>query len=217
MTQRTTLVIASGNRAKILEFRELLRDLPLDVVGTGDVLTEKITVVEDGATFEQNALKKAKAVAEAAMMLTLADDSGLEWTRWAAAQACVRPALPTKGRPMRKTTPLCSTALAEVEEEQRQAQFHCVLVLINPWAPPGTEPFVVEGRCYGAMAREPRGAGGFGYNPLFIVQSKGRTMAELTDEEKNSVSHRARAVDLLRPTLAALLQARLQEAARLSR
>jgi XTP/dITP diphosphohydrolase len=90
-----------------------------------------------------------------------------------------------------------------------------VLAVADPWAPAGSPLIVAEGACDGWIAREPRGGGGFGYDPLFIVEGMEKTMAELDDAEKNAVSHRGRAMAALRPRLEALLENRQRDAIRI--
>jgi XTP/dITP diphosphohydrolase len=215
VTERTTLVIATSNRAKVLEFRSLLSDLPLEVVGASDVLFDKPTIVEGSDTFEENATLKAKAIADASTMLTLADDSGLEVDALGGRPG-VRSARFAHDRATdAENNAALLLAMADVEEEHRQARFRCVLALVDPWALPGAAPTVTEGTCDGSIAREPRGAGGFGYDPLFIVKGRDKTMAELRDDEKNAISHRAVAVAALRPKLSALLEHRARDARRI--
>jgi XTP/dITP diphosphohydrolase len=216
MTDRITLVIASSNRAKILEFRALLSDLPVDVLGVSDVLHETPAIVEGSESFEENAALKAKTIAEAALALTLADDSGLEVDALGGRPG-VRSARFAHDRATdAENNAALLTALADVEPEQRKARFRCVLSLVDPWALPGSAPLVAEGTCEGWIAREPRGGGGFGYDPLFIVKGTNKTMAELPDPEKNAISHRALAVHALRPRLAALLEHRIRDAHRIA-
>jgi XTP/dITP diphosphohydrolase len=215
MSDKTTLVIATSNRAKILEFKSLFFDLPLEIVGVSDVLHEKLSIVEDGASFEENATKKATTVAEATTMLTLADDSGLE-VEALGGRPGVRSARFAHDRATdAENNAALLAALAEVDEEQRAARFRCVLALVDPWALPGATAIIAEGVCDGSIAREPRGAGGFGYDPLFIVHGKNRTMAELDDAEKNAISHRAVAVEALRSHLALLIESRARDALRI--
>ena len=215
MIDRIALVIASSNRAKILEFRALLADLPIDVVGVSDVLHEKPSIVEGSDSFEDNAVLKAKTIAEAALALTLADDSGLEVDALGGRPG-VRSARFAHDRATdAENNAALLTALAEVEPEHRNARFRCVLSLVDPWALPGSPPLDAQGICEGWIAREPRGGGGFGYDPLFIVKGTSKTMAELTDAEKNAISHRAVAIQALRPRLAELLQNRSREAHRI--
>jgi XTP/dITP diphosphohydrolase len=90
-----------------------------------------------------------------------------------------------------------------------------VLALFDPWAPPGMLPLLAEGICEGSIARQPRGGGGFGYDPLFILKGTNKTMAELADAEKNQISHRALAVKAIHPRLAGLLDARARDAHRI--
>jgi XTP/dITP diphosphohydrolase len=213
---RVTLVIASSNRAKILEFRALLADLPLDVIGVSDILSEKPTIVEGSESFEQNAELKARAIAEATVTLTLGDDSGLEVDALGGRPG-VRSARFAHDRATdAENNAALLTALADAPPEHRRARFRCVLVLVDPWALPGLPPLMTEGTCEGRIAREPRGGAGFGYDPLFIVERMNKTMAELADAEKNAISHRALAVQALRPRLASLLETRVREAHRIA-
>lgn len=215
--EKTTLVVATHNRGKVAELRALLGELPADIITLGEALAEPLSIVENGKTFEANALIKACVVAEAAVMLTLADDSGLEVDALGG-----RPGVRSSRYAHDRATDAENnaallSALADVEEEQRTARFRCVLALVDPWAQAGAEPVIATGTCEGTIAREPRGTGGFGYDPLFIVGGTGRTMAELSDAEKNTLSHRARAIAELRPKLLALLEARWSEAVRAGR
>jgi XTP/dITP diphosphohydrolase len=204
-----TLVVATGNRGKLAELRALLADLPLRVLSAAEVLVEPPVVVEDGETFAANAIKKAVAVARATGSLTLADDSGLEVdaldgkpgvrsARFAGehatdAENCAALVAALRGR-------------VPDSPEGFRARFRCVLALVDPRSardPANPDARIVEGACEGAIILEPRGASGFGYDPLVVIAGGPRTMAEMTDAEKNRVSHRARAFAALRPVLAA--------------
>jgi XTP/dITP diphosphohydrolase len=210
--ETTTLVVASSNRAKLVEFGALAADLPVEIIGLAEAVPEGLSIVEDGDTFQANAILKARTVAEAARTLTLADDSGLEVDALGGRPG-VRSARFAHDRATdAENNATLLAALADIEEENRTARFRCVLALIDPWAPAGTELTIASGSCEGSIAREPRGTGGFGYDPLFIVKDKNRTMAELSDVEKNSLSHRALALQALRPALAALLESRWRAA-----
>jgi XTP/dITP diphosphohydrolase len=206
--EKTTLVVASSNRAKLVEFGALAADLPVQIIGLADALPEHLSIVEDGATFEANAIHKARTVAEATVMLTLADDSGLEVDALGGRPGVRSARFAHERATDAENNATLLFALADVEEEYRTARFRCVLALVDPWAPVGTETILARGRCEGTIAREPRGTGGFGYDPLFMVSGLSRTMAELSDVEKNSLSHRALALQALRPALAALLDSR---------
>ena len=204
---RTTLVLATNNRGKVSEFRALLEGVPVDVAGLSEVLHERLTIVEDGATFHENALKKALGVARLTRMLTLADDSGLEVDALGGRPGVRSARFAGERATDAENNAMLLAELAGVPEPRRTARFRCVLVLIDPFAGAGVQPTIVEGTCEGAVLREPRGAGGFGYDPLFVVEGRAKTMAELTDQEKNQVSHRARALEQMKPRLRAILRA----------
>jgi XTP/dITP diphosphohydrolase len=208
-----TVVVASRNRGKMQELRALCEGLPVKLVMMEDVLRPLPTIVEDAPTFAENAMKKARAVAAATLTLTLADDSGLEVdaldgrpgvrsARFAHERAtdaennaALVAALQATGDPMGLET-----------GEPFTARFRCALVLVDPYAQRGEgEAVVAEGVCEGAITLAGRGSFGFGYDPLFVVAGRDKTMAELSEAEKNAVSHRARACLALRPLLAKLI------------
>jgi len=212
----TTVVLATSNPGKLAEFRSLLAGVPIELVSAAEALGEMPLVVEDGETFEENAIKKARAIADAALMITLADDSGLEVDVLRGAPG-VRSARYAGERAIdAENNGALLDALRDVPQGERTARFRCVLCVIDPWS--GDEPTMVlaDGACEGAIARSPRGSGGFGYDPLFVVEGGDRTMAELSDEEKNAVSHRARAVAALRPKLMQMLDERAATTERIS-
>jgi XTP/dITP diphosphohydrolase len=217
-----SLVVATTNRGKLEELRSLLSGLPIEVYSLDEVLPKKITVVEDGKTFVENAVKKAKAVAAATMMLALADDSGLE-VDVLGGEPGVRSARYAHERATdAENNAHLLAALDALQDAEGvrdgvyRARFRCVLALVDPYTNDG-EPRVVEGSCEGAITRTPRGSGGFGYDPLFVVKGTEQTMAELGSEEKNRVSHRARAVLALRPVLEELVTTRNLAIARIAR
>jgi len=213
MTGLLSVVIATTNEGKLSELRALLGDLPLQLLSVDAVLGERLLVSEDGSTFDQNAVVKARAVCQATGLYALADDSGLEVDALDG-----RPGVRSARFAHERATDAENNAtllreLEEVVDGGRHAKFRCVLALASPWAPDAIE--TVEGSCEGTIARAPRGSGGFGYDPLFIVpELGGRAMAELSEAEKNSVSHRARAVRALRPLLLRILDERLREVER---
>ncbi|HEX4446754.1 MAG TPA: RdgB/HAM1 family non-canonical purine NTP pyrophosphatase [Polyangiaceae bacterium] len=224
---RDTLVVATGNRGKLEELRALLAGLPLRVLGVSEVLRDPPRVVEDGATFVENAVKKAREVARATLMWTLADDSGLEVDALGG-----RPGVRSARFAHERATDAENNAalLAELGalsdpvsgelpgelagEDGFRARFRCVLALVDPFTGNG-EPRTVEGVCEGTVTRAPRGSGGFGYDPLFVVAGTDRTMAELSEQEKNRLSHRAKAFMALQPVLTSILEARAAQVSRL--
>jgi XTP/dITP diphosphohydrolase len=207
-----SILAATSNRGKLNELRSLLSDLPVEILSWTSVLRNRPQVVEDGATFEDNARLKARAAAAAATMITLADDSGLEVDALGGRPGVRSARFATDGATDAENNAALLATLEEVEDDQRSARFRCVLVLVDPWAE-GDQMKVTEGRCEGTVARQTSGAGGFGYDPLFVVEGMGRTMADLSAAEKNLVSHRARAVEAMRPALKELIARRLQHSA----
>ncbi len=201
------IVLATSNAGKLAEFRALLAGLPIEVVSVGEVLDEMPSVVEDGDTFAANALKKARAVAQASLMLTLADDSGLEVDVLDGAPGVRSARYAGERATDHQNNARLLEALRNVPSSERSARFRCVVVVVDPWA---AQDGVMrtEGTCDGIIAPSPRGSEGFGYDPLFVVGGGDRTMAELSEGEKNAISHRAQAVKALRPLLLKLLDDR---------
>jgi XTP/dITP diphosphohydrolase len=195
------LLIATNNPGKIREYRELLHGLTLELMfpdqeGIG------LEVNESGSTFEENARIKALAYARASGLLTLADDSGLEVDALHGAPGVysARYAGPEANDVDRYLKLL--TALDAVPPDERTARFRCAVAL----AQPGGVIDTAEGTCEGSIGFAPRGEHGFGYDPVFVVEGyAGKTLAELPPEEKNRISHRARAVKALRPRLVRFL------------
>jgi len=211
-----TLVLASGNRSKLVELRALLEGLPVKIVAMTDVLRPPPVIVEDGATFTENAAKKARTVAALSYSLTLADDSGLE-VDTLDGRPGVRSARFAHERATDAENNAALVAALEAtmeptgpsEAEPHLARFRCVLALVDPYANQGEgETAFAEGVCEGAITLSGRGSLGFGYDPLFVVAGRDKTMAELSEAEKNAVSHRARACEALRPVLEQMLAAR---------
>lgn len=207
-----TLALATSNLGKLAELRALLADLPVEVVGMAQVLGPSFAVSETGQTFEENAALKARAVCQASGLVAIGDDSGLEVDALGG-----RPGVRSRRFAHERATDAENNAalLRELTEvESREARFRCVLVLATPLSP---ELRTVEGVCHGSILRAPRGSGGFGYDPLFVLSdSDGRALAELSEDEKNAVSHRGRAVRALRPLLLELLNDLLDGAERIA-
>ena len=183
------LVLATQNAGKLAEFREMLVDLPYEIVSLASYpnLPE---IEETGATFAENAALKAETVAAATGELSLADDSGLEVdvlngrpgifsARYAGIHA---------GDEANNIKLLAE--LAGIPHGQRTARFRAVIAI----AQPGRQTEFAEGVCEGFIVFSPQGTGGFGYDPLFFVPQAKKTFAQMTPQEKNSISHRARAM-----------------------
>ncbi|NOK14471.1 RdgB/HAM1 family non-canonical purine NTP pyrophosphatase [Corallococcus exercitus] len=192
------LLFATGNAGKLRELRALVGDA-VEVVSLKD-LPPVPEPVEDGATFEANAVKKAREYSEATGLPALADDSGL-CVDALDGQPGVLSARYAPGSDKDRYEKLLAE-LSGVPDEKRTASFRCALALVTG---KGAEPRVEVGRCEGVILRAPKGTNGFGYDPVFQVEGEGgRSMAELAPEEKSRVSHRARAFQLMRRHLLAL-------------
>ncbi len=200
-----TLVIASGNAGKIREFASLLADLNLDI----QPQPEGLEVEETGSTFAANARLKATAVAQATGHWALADDSGLAVTALGGAPG-VQSARYANSDPERIARLLAALDGANQERHQaglapdRSARFTAALALANP---AGEVVLEVEGHCPGTILAAPRGRGGFGYDPVFLVPETGQTFAEMDKALKGRIGHRGRAFAQLAPKLAGLLGA----------
>ncbi len=196
------LLIATHNRGKLREFAHIFADLPVTLLSLDDA---GITwdVFETGATFEANARLKAEAYCAATGMPTLAEDSGLEVRALNGEPGVFSARYGGPGLTDNQRYEKLLERMRGVPAGRRHAQFRSVIAL----AAPGQSVRTAEGVCSGEIAFAPRGDGGFGYDPVFFMPEFGRTMAELTMEEKNRVSHRARAAAAAHDGLKAMLAA----------
>ena len=202
MTRR--LVLATRNAHKVGELREILVDvlaeLDLDIVGLAD-FPDVPDVIEDGVTFAENALLKARAVAAATGLPALADDSGLAVDVLGGAPGIFSARWSGRHGDDRANLELLLAQLSDVRDEHRGAGFVCAAAI----ALPDGRTRVEEGHFRGTLTREPRGSNGFGYDPILLVDGDTRTSAELSPAEKNAVSHRATAFRALSDALRELL------------
>ena len=196
------VVLATQNAHKLIEMRRILDEAGLDIelVGT-DQFPELTDVVENGSTFAANALLKARSVCAETGLPAIADDSGLGVdalngmpgifsARWTGSH----------GDDLANLNLLLGQ-LTDVPDARRGAAFHCAAAVVLP---DGTER-VVEGTIDGTLIREPRGTNGFGYDPIFVPVGESRTTGEMSAEEKDSISHRGRAMRALVPVLREIL------------
>ena len=192
------LVVATRNQGKLREIRHLLEGSKFTVLSMDD-FPGMPEIDENGATFDENALKKARTVARLTARLTLADDSGLEVMALGGAPGVRSARYAGEGASDADNNRKLLQALGEVPAEERQASFVCTMAL----CPPKGRCHLFHGRVHGTILEAPRGEGGFGYDPLFLVREHGLTMAELPLEVKNRISHRGQA---LRKVLAYLAE-----------
>ncbi len=193
------LVIATRNQGKLREIRRLLQDTPIVVLGL-ESFPGLPEVEEDGATFADNARKKAETIARLTGKLTLADDSGLEVAALQGAPGVYSARYAGPGASDGDNNAKLLQDLAGVAADQRQGAFCCAMALAGP----GRDTRLFFGRVEGRILTAGRGEGGFGYDPLFLVREFAQSMAELPLETKNRISHRGQA---LRQALAVLLEA----------
>ena len=185
-----TLLIATRNGGKLNEIKELLKDLPFDIVDLSQYPSSE-TVEESGATFADNASLKAKGYARQTGVLTLADDSGLMVDALDGAPGVHSARCAGEGASDRERTEKLLRALANVPPPQRGARFVSVIAIAQN---DGTIVNASVGECKGEIACEPQGDGGFGYDPIFIPEGSTLTFAQLEAAEKNRISHRAHAL-----------------------
>lgn len=177
------IILASSNPHKVKEINAIVSGTGLEFI----LPPEGFDPIEDGETFEENSLIKAKAAWDLGKTLTLADDSGL----------CIDA---LNGAPGIHSARYADTPQARINRvlgemngvENRSARFKCCMTLLNP---DGEIAFAYTGVCEGSIVAEQRGVNGFGYDPIFLVEGTEKTMAELSEEEKNEISHRGRALN----------------------
>ncbi|EGT4355221.1 non-canonical purine NTP pyrophosphatase [Cronobacter sakazakii] len=187
------VVLATGNAGKVRELASLLQEFGLDIVAQTELGVD--SAEETGLTFIENAILKARHAAQVTGFAAIADDSGLAVDALGGAPGIYSARYAGSDATDQENLEKLLEALKDVPDEQRQAQFHCVLVYMRHADDP--TPLVFHGVWPGMITRAPAGQGGFGYDPIFFVPSLGKTAAELTREEKSAVSHRGQALKLL--------------------
>ncbi|MBF0482902.1 MAG: XTP/dITP diphosphatase [Desulfovibrionaceae bacterium] len=184
-----TVVLATRNQGKIKELAAMLAGSGIEVLGL-DAFPRVGEIAETGASFAENALIKAKAVAAASGLVAVADDSGLEVDALSGAPGVYSARYAGEKAGDRENNAKLLAALAGAPRENRAARFVCAMAACAP----NGETIAARGVWEGQIAMAPSGAGGFGYDPLFYDPALNKTAAELTGEEKNARSHRGRAL-----------------------
>lgn len=194
MTETTDrLVIASNNKGKIAELTDLLAPLGLTPVAQGELGVGEAD--EPAVTFVENAILKARHAARITGLPALADDSGLAVDALGGEPGVRSARYAGHSASDEDNVAALLSALKGVPREQRNAQFHCVLVYLRHADDP--TPIICHGRWPGLILEHPRGEGGFGYDPIFLVPETGTSAAELSRDDKGRISHRGRALALL--------------------
>jgi XTP/dITP diphosphohydrolase len=197
------LLLATRNQHKLVELRRILGpELAVHIVGLDDVPAYP-ELPETGATFAENALLKAREAVRRSGLPAVADDSGLAVDALNGMPGVLSARWAGRAHDDAANLRLVLDQVADLPDDRRGAAFICAAALVTP---DGTER-VVEGRLDGVLVREPRGSGGFGYDPIFLPAGETRTTAELPPADKDAISHRGRALRALAPHLRATLPA----------
>lgn len=193
---KKTIVFATGNQGKMREIRQILCDMDVEILSMKEAGIE-LDIVEDGTTFEENAIIKAKAVAARTNSIVMADDSGLEVDYLNKEPGIYSARYMGENTSYDVKNANLLERLEGVEEAKRTARFVCAIATVLPGGEVITAHGVIEGR----LAYEPAGDNGFGFDPILYLPEYGRTCAQLSDEEKNAISHRGRALRAMKEKL----------------
>ncbi|MCF6465401.1 RdgB/HAM1 family non-canonical purine NTP pyrophosphatase [Clostridium sp. Cult2] len=196
------LVLSTGNKHKVEEIKEILKDLPIEVFSKNDLGFNGFEIEENGETLEENAIKKATSLAGRVQGMVMADDTGLfvEYLNGGPGVHSAR--YSGIDATYEKNNIKLLNRLDGVPLQKRKALFKTVIALVTEHG----NVITVIGECKGYIGFEPKGEEGFGYDPLFIVEGYNKTFAELGEEIKNKISHRARALDKLKIEIIKILE-----------
>ncbi len=196
MNQKGRIVFATGNAGKMREIRMIMEDMGMEILSMKEIGINP-DIVEDGTTFTENAIIKAKAVAALTDAIVLADDSGLEIDALNKEPGIYSARYMGEDTSYRLKNANLIERLEGVPDEKRTARFVCAIAAVLPNGELLTTLGTVEGR----IGYEEKGANGFGYDPIFFLPEFGCTSAELTDEQKNEISHRGKALRAMKELL----------------
>ncbi|MDY5906738.1 MAG: RdgB/HAM1 family non-canonical purine NTP pyrophosphatase [Anaerovoracaceae bacterium] len=191
------IVAATGNKHKIDEIESITKKFGMNVITKAEAGVGDLEVEETGTTFEENSLIKAEAIMKATGMPAIADDSGLEADALNGAPGVYSARFSGEGATDESNNAKLLKLMENIPDDERSARFVSVVTLCFP---DGTV-VAARGECPGTLRRSPRGDGGFGYDPLFVPVGYDKTYAEISAEEKNIISHRAKALGILRMKL----------------
>lgn len=191
------IVAATGNKHKIEEIESITKKFGMNVITKAEAGVGDLEAEETGTTFEENSLIKAEAIMKAIGMPAIADDSGLEADALNGAPGVYSARFSGEGATDESNNAKLLKLMENIPDDERSARFVSVVTLCFP---DGTV-VAARGECPGTLRRSPRGDGGFGYDPLFVPVGYDKTYAEISAEEKNIISHRAKALGILRMKL----------------
>ena len=195
--QEQVIVMASHNQHKIKEIEAITQKFGMPVISRDDAGVPPVEIAEDGETFEENSLKKAQEILKLCGRITLADDSGLEVDYLGGAPGVYSARFAGEDGNDAKNNEKLLKLLDGLKKEDRKAKFVSVITMVFP----DGEVLTARGECPGRIITAPAGENGFGYDPLFVPDGYDKTFAQLTAEEKNRISHRAKALEKLEQLL----------------
>lgn len=185
------LLIATKNKNKLKEVKAILGGMPIDILGIEDGNWQIPEIDEDGASFRENAVKKAKVIAEITGKVTLADDSGIMVDALNGQPGIYSARFAGESATDRENNLKLLGLMKDIPSDRRGAQFVCVIAIASPQG----RVDIAEGVCRGGIGFSEEGGGGFGYDPVFIPAGYSKTFAELSQSIKNKISHRGRAIE----------------------
>ena len=191
------IILSSGNKHKVSEIKDILKDMPFEVISKDVLGYNDFDVEEDGTTLEENALKKAEELHRLTNGIVIADDTGLFVDALNGAPGVYSARYAGEPTSDKNNRELLLENLKDVPYEKRTAHFKTVIAVVFE----DGSKMTAEGSAFGVIGFEEKGKNGFGYDSLFISDDRGKTFAEMTDEEKNKISHRARALQNLKKSL----------------
>ena len=200
-------MVSTGNQHKIKEIKDILKGIPIEVVSKNDLGFGSLNILEDGETLEDNSLKKAKGLANKLDYMILADDSGLFVDILNGQPGVYSSRYAGEEGNDEKNNSKLLQELKDIPLEKRIARFKTVIVLITE----NKDIKIVKGECKGKIGFENKGYNGFGYDPLFIPEGYDKSFAELGDNIKNKISHRAKALENLKNEILKLLEDEIDE------
>ncbi len=196
------IILSTGNAHKVKEIKGILKDMPLEVVSKNDLGLSDFDVVEDGSTLQENALKKAIELHKLTKGMVAADDTGLYVDALNGEPGVYSARYAGENATYADNNKLLLDKLKNIPMEERTAHFKTVIALVLE----DGSKLIAEGICKGQIAFQERGSRGFGYDPLFVVEGTNKTFSEMTEEEKNKISHRAKALISLKDKLEAIIE-----------
>ena len=199
---KKVLILSTGNKNKVQEIKDILKDLPIAVYSKDEIGFKNFEIEEDGHTLEENAIKKAKVLSQKAEGIVIADDTGLFVDKLGGRPGVYSSRYSGENATYEENNKKLLKELNKVPMQERTATFKTVIAIVTEERQIKT----VYGECEGKIAFGPRGKDGFGYDPLFIVDGYDKTFAELGEDVKNKISHRAKALEELKKQLKNIIE-----------